>query len=163
MTDASAAVLAIGQAGFRVTEPRRAVAELVASRVGPFTAADLVAEARERRLGLGRATVFRALDLLTELRIVERLDLPSGGHAYVACEPVHHHHVVCTRCGRTAEVEDRGMSAIADEAGRRSGYRVDEHRLQLFGVCPTCLESEAVAPEAVGPETPVSGTAGGRS
>lgn len=145
MTDGAAAMRTIGRAGHRVTEPRRAVAALVAGRVGPFTAADLVADARERRLGLGRATVFRALDLLAELRIVERLDLPSGAHAYVACEPIHHHHVVCTRCGRTAEVEDRGMSAIAYEAERRSGYRVDEHRLQLFGVCPACL-----APEAAG-------------
>ena len=163
MTDGSAALRTIGRAGHRVTEPRRTVAALVAARGGPCTAADLVADARERRLERGRATVFRALDLLTELRIVERLDLPAGGHAYVACEPVHHHHVVCTRCGRTAEVEERGMSAIASEVERRSGFRVDEHRLQLFGVCPTCLQSEAAAPEAAAPEAAASEAAGERS
>lgn len=149
MTDGSAAVRTLGRAGHRVTEPRRIVAALVAARVGPFTAADLVADARERRLGLGRATVFRALDLLADLQVVERLDLPSGAHAYVACEPAHHHHVVCARCGRTTEVEDCGMAAIEHEAARRSGYRVDGHRLQLLGVCPACLEAEAAAPDAV--------------
>ena len=152
MSDGSAALRTLGRAGRRVTEPRRAVAALVAARVGPFTAADLVADARERSPGLGRATVFRALDLLTELHLVERLDLPSGSHAYVACEPAHHHHVVCTRCGRTTEVEDCGMTAIAHEVARRSGYRVDEHRLELFGVCPACLEAEAAGGAGQGDE-----------
>ena len=157
MSDGSAALRTLGRAGRRVTEPRRAVAALVAARVGPFTAADLVADARERSPGLGRATVFRALDLLTELHLVERLDLPSGSHAYVACEPAHHHHVVCTRCGRTTEVEDCGMTAIAHEVARRSGYRVDEHRLELFGVCPACLEAEAAGGAGQGDEVARAG------
>lgn len=141
MIDEDAVGRTLGDAGYRLTEARRAVASLVGSRIGPFTAADLVADARARRLGIGRATVFRALDLLAALRLVERLDLPSGAHAYVRCEPAHHHHVVCTRCGRTTEVEDCAMTAIAREVARRSGYRVDEHRLELFGVCPACLAS----------------------
>ncbi len=139
MTDEATIGRALAGSGHRLTEPRRAVAGLVARRAGPFTAADLVADARARDLGLGRATIFRSLDLLAELHLVERLDLPSGAHAYVACEPEHHHHVVCTRCGRTAEVEDCGMTSVAREVARRSGYRVEEHRLELFGVCPACL------------------------
>jgi Fe2+ or Zn2+ uptake regulation protein len=142
MTDASAAIRAIAEAGFRVTEPRRVVAALVASRVGPFTAADLVEDARARQLGLGRATVFRALDLLVELRLVERLDLPSGAHAYVACATEPHHHIVCTRCGRVTEVEC-GIGPIARDVELRSGYRVDEHRLELYGLCPACLGDAA--------------------
>ncbi len=142
MTDASVAVRTIGRAGFRVTGSRRAVAALVASRVGPFTAADLVADARAQRLGLGRATVFRALDLLVDLRLIERLDMPTGAHAYVACETAPHPHIVCTRCGRVTDV-DCGVGPIAREVEERSGYRVDEHRLELYGVCPPCLAAEA--------------------
>jgi Fur family ferric uptake transcriptional regulator len=129
---------AIGQAGYRLTGPRRAVAELIEHREGHFTAADLVAEARARRLAIGRATIFRALDLLAELGLVERLDLPTGEHAYVACEPRHHHHVVCSRCGRSAEIADEGLRAVVESVAARTGYTVDTHRLELFGLCPLC-------------------------
>lgn len=134
---------ALDRAGYRLTGPRRAVAGLIAERDGHFTAADLVAEARSRNLGIGRATVFRSLDLLIALGVVERLDLPSGDHAYVACEPAHHHHVVCSRCGRAAEINDAGLRSLIEEVGARTGYTVDTHRLELFGSCPACRAAEA--------------------
>ena len=138
MVDARAIVGALEGGGYRLTEPRRALAELIAGRRGHFTADDLLEESRRRRLGVTRATVFRSLDVLAELAVVERLDLPSGGHAFVACDPEHHHHVVCSSCGRSIEVGDHGLEAVAAAIGRETGYRVDTHRLELFGLCPTC-------------------------
>jgi Fe2+ or Zn2+ uptake regulation protein len=129
---------ALDNAGYRLTDARRSITELIASRRGHFTAADLVAEARQRRLGVGRATIFRTLDVLTELRAVERLDLPNGEHAYVACEPAHHHHVICSTCGRSRDVDDAGWRAVVRDIERRTGYRIDDHRLELFGRCPSC-------------------------
>ena len=137
-------LIGLDRAGQRRTAPRRAVAELIADRPGPFTAADLVAAAGARRLGIGRATIFRTLDLFASLELVERIDLPDGGHAYLACESAHHHHVVCMRCGRATEVEDCGMSKVAAEVARRSGYRVASHRLEMFGTCPSCQAVEGV-------------------
>lgn len=139
MNDVATLVRALDDAGYRVTAPRRAVAELIGDREGHFTAAELVEDAELRRLGIGRATIFRALEVFAALGVVERLDLPSGGHAYVGCEPAHHHHVVCTVCGRSTEIEDCGMAEVVREIGRRSGYRVESHRLELFGTCPDCL------------------------
>ncbi len=138
MSDVTPFETALNRAGYRLTQPRRAVGELIAAQDGHFTAADLVDEARLRGVPLGRATIFRALDLLNELGAVERLDLPTGEHAYVACEPVHHHHVVCSRCGRSAEIDDAGLRTFVDDVGRRTGYAIDAHRLELFGLCPAC-------------------------
>ena len=135
-------VTALDRAGYRLTEPRRALAMLIAHQDGHFTAAELVAAARSRQLGVGRATVFRTLEVLEELGAIERLDLPNGEHAYVGCEPAHHHHVVCSRCGRTSEIDDAGLRLVVREVARRTGYRVDEHRLELFGLCPGCLASQ---------------------
>jgi len=132
----------LDRAGYRLTEPRRRLAALIAARDGHFTAGDLVAEARAGRLGVARATVFRTLEVLEALGAVERLDLPSGEHAYVACQRAHHHHIVCSSCGRTQWIEDAGLRAVVGEIGRRTGYRVDEHRLELFGLCPACLASQ---------------------
>jgi Fur family transcriptional regulator, ferric uptake regulator len=82
--------------------------------------------------------VFRALDLFTSLNLVERVDLPAGDHAYVACERAHHHHAICTRCGRSIDVDDAGLSRLLAEMGDRSGFRVTTHRLELFGLCAAC-------------------------
>jgi Fe2+ or Zn2+ uptake regulation protein len=141
VTDQGPLLSALDHAGYRVTAPRRAVTELIADRSGHFTAADLVADARARRLGIGRATIFRALDLFEDLGVVERLDLPTGEHAYVPCEPVHHHHVICTGCGRTDDVDDAGIQAVTTEIGRRTGFQIDTHRLELFGLCPACARA----------------------
>lgn len=133
---------ALDAAGIRITAPRRALVGLIASRDGHFTAEDLLAGSTAQGLGLGRATIFRGLDTLAAIGVVERLDLPTGGHAFVACEPAreHHHHVVCRRCGRAEPVEDCGMTAVAAEVERTTGYRVDTHRIELYGACPACRD-----------------------
>ena len=128
----------------RETAPRRAVAGLIAERHGHFTAADLLSDAMVRDMKIGRATVFRALDLLAERGALERLDLPSGEHAYVACAPQeHHHHVVCRNCGASVEVADSGLQTVVRDIGAQSGYRIDNHRLELYGTCPSCQRKPA--------------------
>ncbi len=123
----------------RDTAPRRAIMQLIAARDGHFTANDLIEDARSRAVSVGRATVFRTLDLLTDQGSLERLDLPSGEHAYVACAPrQHHHHVICSRCGASVEVVDSGLQDVVHEIGSLSGYRIDSHRLELYGLCPAC-------------------------
>lgn len=148
MADLGPIETALDRAGYRLTEPRRSLAALIADQAGHFTAAELVTAARARRLEVGRATVFRTLEVLADLGAVERLDLPSGEHAYVGCEPAHHHHVVCSRCGRTSEIDDAGLRKVVHEIARRTGYRIDEHRLELFGLCPACQTGSAGAPSA---------------
>lgn len=140
MIDTSTIVGAFEGAGYRLTAPRRALASLIAGREGHFTADELLVASRRGRLGLGRATIFRSLDLLANLGVVERLDLLSGEHAFVACEPAHHHHVVCSSCGRSAGVADLGLDRVAEAVGRATGFRVDTHRLELFGLCPSCQQ-----------------------
>jgi len=138
MVSPDAIVTAFETAGYRLTQPRRALARLIGARAGHFTADELLGASRRERLGVGRATVFRSLDILTELGLIERIDLPTGDHTFVACEPAHHHHVVCSSCGRSTDVGDSGIATVLDEVGRRSGYRIESHRLELFGLCPSC-------------------------
>ncbi len=138
MIDAPTIVSALEDAGYRLTGPRRALARAIATRRGHFTAEELLDESRRQRLGATRATVFRTLDVLADLGIVERLDLPSGEHAFVTCEPAHHHHVVCSSCGRSTGAADHGLDRVAAAIGRETGFRIDAHRLELFGLCPDC-------------------------
>jgi Fur family ferric uptake transcriptional regulator len=105
---------------------------------GHFTAADLVDEAERQRVQVGRATVFRTLDLLLATGAIERIDLPDGEHAYVACRPSHHHHVVCTTCGRSVDVDDGDLRDVVGAVERATGFAIDDHRLELYGRCPDC-------------------------
>jgi Fe2+ or Zn2+ uptake regulation protein len=128
----------LGSAGERMTRPRAIVAALVAAREGPFTARDLWREDRGQP-AVGRATVFRTLELFERLGFLERIDLPDGSHAYVRCRPsAHHHHVVCVRCGRAVEIADSGLQRVTAEVARTTGFILEEHRLELFGLCPAC-------------------------
>src|SRR5918993_5672622 len=121
----------LASSGRRITGTRRALTELIEEQSGHFTASGLLESTRRRNVPVGRATVFRTLELLTEVGALERLDLPNGEHAYVACEPEsHHHHVVCRSCGRSAEVADAGLQAVVHEIGERTGYQIDSHRLE---------------------------------
>lgn len=130
---------ALSRTGHRLTGPRRQLAVLVDERRGHFTAEELLAVARRRRRPLARATVFRGLELLEELQLIERVDLPSGAHAYVRCEMGHHHHLVCASCGLSVEVAEQTLDGALLAAARQTGYRLDFHRLELFGTCPECL------------------------
>ena len=130
---------ALDRAGYRLTGPRRAVADLIAARAGHFTAANLVDDAAAQRLDMSRATIFRTLEALEGVGAIERIDLPTGDHAYITCEPAaHHHHVVCRRCGRANDVDDAGLAAVVERIAGETGYRINAHRLELFGLCPAC-------------------------
>ncbi len=148
-------VQAFEDAGYHATPNRRLIAELVAASHGHFSAADLLERARQRSAKAGRATIFRALEVLTTLHVVERLDLPNRSHAYVLCDPdEHHHHLVCSRCGGSVDVADGELARLVDEIGRRNGYRIESHRLELFGLCPACADADvasAVATNQGGP------------
>lgn len=137
-------IRALDDAGHRTTQSRRAVAALIAGRDGAFETADLVADSRRRSLRVARATIFRTLEVLVSLGAVERLDLPNGEHSYVRCDSRgHHHHLVCTRCQRAVDLKGLGMTPIITDVERRTGYRIDRHRVELFGLCPACQAAVA--------------------
>ena len=105
---------------------------LIAEHDGHFTAG----RARDSREGSSagdrRATLFSGSDLLTELGVGERLDLPTGEHAYVHARRLITS-VICSRCGRATDVEDSGVAEAVPRSPHRSGYRIDSQRSSCSG------------------------------
>lgn len=124
--------------GYRVTAPRRSVVRAVCSRRGPFSAEDLYQDLQAERSGVGRATVFRTLDLLASLRLLDRVHRPDGGHAYVSGPPGHRHHLTCSSCGQVVEFHDCNVSDLVTELAQRTNFRIEGHWLEFFGLCPDC-------------------------
>ncbi len=128
---------ALDAQGLRRTVPRRTILEVVAGIGRPFTSTELTERVATRDPGIGRASVFRLLQLLRGCGLVERLHGP-GAELYTLClRAGHHHHVTCTACGRTEAFMLEDDDAVA-RAVERLGYRMEHHVLQAFGVCPAC-------------------------
>lgn len=123
--------------GVRATGPRRAVIAAALGRARPFTAQQLVDE-----LGMiGRATVFRTLDLLVRIGALSRMHGIEAGERcvrYTRCEPQHHHHLRCRSCGRVEEIELRALERQLAAAARRRGFLAVEHEVEIAGLCPRC-------------------------
>jgi Fur family transcriptional regulator, ferric uptake regulator len=88
---------------------------------------------------VGLASVYRALDLLTQLKLVHRLDV-GGTACYEPADPSgdHHHHAICDRCGKRDAFEDPELERLIDGVAARLGYDVGAHDVVLRGNCPEC-------------------------
>jgi Fur family transcriptional regulator, ferric uptake regulator len=129
------------QAGYRRGGARRAVLELLASQRCSMTARDVEERLRSEGREVGRASVYRALEQLDELRLVQRLEVGQGMARYEPLLPGgdHHHHMVCDRCGRVTPFEDSELEAAIEALARRTrGFQVDEHDVVLHGACARC-------------------------
>jgi len=124
--------------GLRLTRQRRAVVDAVADASSSVSPVQVFDAARERCPELGLTTVYRTLELLSEIGALRRVHGHDHCEAFVPAGAAHGHTVVCSRCGRAMEFTDCDMSAVVDAAARQTGYRITEHFLQLSGLCTTC-------------------------
>ncbi len=129
----------LGEAGYRVTMPRRAVLETLQTAEGPLLPQEIQVRAQAVHRGLGLVTVYRTLNLLMELALVRRVHREDGCHGYLLTAPGHRHALVCQSCARAVEFPgEDDLHALIQRVEAQTGYRVEEHLLQLFGRCPDC-------------------------
>jgi Fur family ferric uptake transcriptional regulator len=136
---ASAIVDRLAEAGYRLTSPRQRIVDLVAPRTDNFSAQDVLDVIHDHQLAIGRATVFRTLDLLVEMGFLHRMHSDDGCHRYAVCETSHHHHhLLCSECGAVAELEAPDIESEIQRLALASGFELQSHVLELVGRCPTC-------------------------
>lgn len=124
--------------GYRVTGPRRTVVATVLEQDRPFTSEQIVARLRETSPEVGRATVYRTLELLASLDVLSRV-LRSDGHpAYITGAPGHRHHLVCSHCGTTVAFSACPVADLVSDLSRDTRFQIDGHLLEVFGRCPDC-------------------------
>jgi len=127
--------------GGRVTQPRLRVAEVFFGMRG-HPGVEEVAEAVHRRWpGIGNATVYRTLHLLSEAGLIEARQFGEGFARYeAAATREHHDHLVCTACGAILEFEDDAIEDLQRRASERHGFLMKSHRMEIYGLCAKCLE-----------------------
>ncbi len=129
---------ALVNSGYSNTRARRAVIEAMFEARGQASPATLLALGQAHHAGLGRVTVYRTLELLQKLELVRQLHSEDGCHAYAPTQHEHGHHIICQRCRRAVEFAGCDISAVVATVETQTGFRVQNHWLELFGLCPDC-------------------------
>ena len=134
--------------GLRLTPQREAVWRLFAASSRGYTLPEACRELSERpelsgrasrpRQPVGQATVYRVVNALHALGYLRFVHDTDGEHRYLAGRPGHVHHLVCRSCGNAREVRDCDLSTLQKLLASQTGFTVEGHHLEFFGLCPDC-------------------------
>lgn len=106
-----------------------------------LSAEDVYQIVRGQSPDIGLATVYRTLELLSDLDILQKLDFGDGRNRYEINEmsqPHHHHHLICLSCGRVREFEDDLLETLETAIARKSKFAIVDHQLKFYGYCQEC-------------------------
>jgi Fur family ferric uptake transcriptional regulator len=130
----------LARAGLRRGGARERVIGLLASEPCALSAVEIEDALRARGGRVGRASVYRVLELLVEHGLVERVAVGQGLSRFerVLASGEHHHHLICEQCGRLVAFDDPGLERAIHKVSERLGARVDTHDVVLRGACEDC-------------------------
>jgi Fur family ferric uptake transcriptional regulator len=134
----------LSESGRRAGGARRAVVELLARQSCCLSAQEIADQLRKSGSRVGLASIYRALDLLLENGLVQRVDLGDGGLRY---EPIlpggeHHHHAVCDSCGRVTAFEDDRLEGALERLAGRLKHSISAHEVVIHGDCRRCAAAK---------------------
>ena len=133
---------------YKLTNQRRVVFEaFLENKDEHMTPEDLYQYIIVDNPGIGLATVYRNVQLLNELKIIERLTLGDGFTRYELAlneENHRHHHLICNNCGKVIEVREDLMESIEKIFDENYGFLVSDHQTKFFGLCEVCRKIESV-------------------
>jgi Fur family transcriptional regulator, ferric uptake regulator len=127
----------LDEAGYRSGAARREVIALLSEERCAVTALEI-----DRRLdSVGRASVYRTLDQLDRLNLVQQVSIGGDAAGYERVDPEqHHHHLVCERCGRLSPFVSEALEEAIERVSRDASFEVAAHDVVLRGTCTTCAE-----------------------
>lgn len=135
--------------GLPVTQQREAIAEVVFGSTEHLSVDEIEQKLRGRGDRIGKATVYRTLDLLVRSRLVEEHDFGEGFKRYehrLSRQPVHEH-LVCLECGKVIEFESREIVEVEARVREEHGFLPARHRLEIHGLCQECQGRGASLPD----------------
>ncbi len=125
--------------GLKVTKPREAILEILSESEHGLDAETIRDEAENRDLYINLSTVYRTLDLLESISVLDKFDLGEKKYNYVLKKDNHIHSLTCEICHKTVDL-DCPMVKIEELINRETGFSIMEHRLELKGICRECAQ-----------------------
>ena len=119
-----------------MTAPRKVIIECLDDLSTHFTFDELIKAVERRRSGVGQATLYRTMRLLSEAEIVEEHRFDDGITRYeVQDDDTHHDHLICLTCGKIIEFEDELIEQRQEALAKKFGIRITTHKMELYGHC----------------------------
>ncbi len=106
-----------------------------------LSAEDVHTLVRQHSSEIGLATVYRTLELLSELEVLQKMDFGDGRSRYEINEkntPHHHHHLICIACGKVKEFEDDLLETLENVISKKSNFMIVDHQVKFYGYCQEC-------------------------
>lgn len=129
----------IPKLGARNTRQRTAVIEVLRELEKFASAKDIHFALQQRQEKVGLTTVYRTLQSLSDIDAVDALHMPNGETLYRHCDSdAHHHHLVCTKCGRTEEIDGGPIEDWAARVAKEHDFELTGHDAEIFGTCRQC-------------------------
>lgn len=139
METLSKRALRLKDAGYKLTNARLTVLDVLENHDGHITSSVVLEKVADADHSIGRASVFRTLDLLTQLAIIRPTFIEgSSAPMYVLLPDGHHHHIVCTNCNKIIDFDDCGLGALESRLEQQYGVKLSGHLLEFFGLCENC-------------------------
>ncbi len=135
----------LSEKGCRLTDQRDVILKALLAFPATFSPMELEKRLAVTEPALGRATIFRAIDLFLEMGILEKIHRESGDDVYIVGSIGHHHHLICRVCGEIRDINSCPFEEEIHAIMRREGYSEGYHRIEIEGVCGMCkaLEDES--------------------
>jgi len=134
-------VAALRQHGYKLTPQRREVIRTITSRPDHLTPAAIYQKVHRDHPNIGLVTIYRTLEILAELELICELHAGGTCHSYTISAPQHHHHLICSNCGKIVDFTDHNLGDLEQRLYKESGFRIDGHLLEFTGLCQTCQEA----------------------
>jgi Fur family transcriptional regulator, peroxide stress response regulator len=125
---------------FRITPQRLAVLKILAASESHPSVDDIYKKVKAEFPMTSLATVYKTVSLLKELNEVLELGFPDGSNRYDGLNPFPHPHVICMKCKKIMDPELMNVDELSEEMSRKTGYKIFNHRLDFFGLCPECQQ-----------------------
>ena len=126
------------QKGYKITPQRRAVLEAFGTGEHFYSAQQVMEIVREKQPDVSLDTIYRNLTLLRELGIVHEIVRPSGNVYEIISDGHHHHHLICTECGKMECIDICPMNKIYEKEAASRGFLVTGHVFEFYGLCWSC-------------------------
>lgn len=120
--------------GMRMTEQRRIIAQIIEQSDDHPDVEELYRRASERDPKISLSTVYRTMNLFEEAGLVTKHDFKDGRSRFELIPDAHHDHLIDVRSGKVIEFANEEIEAIQEVIAKRLGYRLVDHRLELYGV-----------------------------
>ena len=130
------------QNGARITKARKAIMLVLAESRHPLTAMEVFSKAKQDAPSLGLVTVYRTIEKLKSLGLLEHI------HGHDQCQSVfraasgHRHLLICSNCGKSIYFDGLPAEEAFNQIGRDNGFIIEDHMLQLYGICENCRQKE---------------------